>query len=270
MEVVRDLNADGAMTTVDILGEGVTEKPQALRARDDYLSLLDEISKRGVDGNVSVKLTQLGLKLGEDFCLENIRAVVSRAAELNSFIRLDMEDSSCTDATLRIHKTILEEFPGRVGVAIQSYLRRSMADVLELAKLRSNIRLCKGIYVEPYEISYTSREIIRRNFVELLEVLLDAGSYVGIATHDEILVWETMKIVRRRGLSRDAYEFQMLLGVLEGLRKVILGEGHRLRVYVPYGPNWYAYSVRRLRENPRLAGDLAKKAFGLISDNHRD
>jgi proline dehydrogenase len=266
LDVVRGLNAEGAMTTLDILGEGVHERRHAIRARDDYLRLLQEIASQRLDANVSVKLTQLGLALDRSFCLENIRSVVARAAELDNFIRIDMEDSGVTGPTLEIHNALHGAFPARVGVAIQAYLRRSRTDVEELAAMKANIRLCKGIYVEPFEIAFKDRSLVQRNFIDLLERLLDAGSYVGIATHDEIVVQDARRAIRRRGLPRERYEFQMLLGVTVPLRRLLLREGHRLRVYVPYGPNWHAYSVRRLRENPRLAGDLARKTLGFGSD----
>jgi proline dehydrogenase len=267
LRVVRRLQEEGAMATLDILGEGITQREQAERARDGYQELLEEIHRRGLPAHVSVKLTQLGLKLGEDFCLENLRAIVRKASEQASFIRIDMEDSSCTEATLRIHATLAREFPRHVGVALQAYLRRSVRDAEDLARMQANVRLCKGIYVEPYEIAYKDREIIRRNFVAILEILMEAGCYVGIATHDELLVWEAMQRIRRLGWDPSRYEFQMLLGVSVPLRDVIIAEGHRLRVYVPYGPNWYAYSVRRLRENPHLAGDIARRVLGLSPDH---
>ncbi|MBU1702737.1 MAG: proline dehydrogenase family protein [Candidatus Eisenbacteria bacterium] len=263
LKSVHQLNQEGFMATLDILGEGVADVSQTRVTRDEYLQLINRIPERRLDANVSIKLTALGLNLDKGLCLENLRVLVKRAAELNSFIRIDMEDITTTDATLEIHRILAAEFPGHVGVAFQAYLRRSVADAAGLIRMKANIRLCKGIYVEPYAAAYRDPEIIRRNFIELLEMQLKGGMYVGIATHDEILVWESERLIRRLGLGREQYEFQMLLGVAEKLRRTILDAGHRLRVYVPYGQSWYAYSVRRLRENPRLAGLVAQRALGL-------
>jgi proline dehydrogenase len=170
-----------------------------------------------------------------------------------------MEDSPCTTATLGIYRTLREEFPGRVGIVLQSRLRRSMDDFDALTDGPTNVRLCKGIYLEPRDIAYTDAELIRKNFTALLERMFEAGAYVGIATHDERLAWDAMDLIRRRGLGPDQYEFQMLLGVDEQLRRILIASGHRLRVYVPFGEHWYAYSVRRLRENPQIVGYAFKK-----------
>jgi proline dehydrogenase len=188
------------------------------------------------------------------------RKLVVRAGELNNFIRIDMEDSSCTTDTLRIYRELREEF-ANVGVVVQAYLRRTLDDVCGLEALRPNYRLCKGVYLEPLEVSYRDMRVINRNFTTLLERMLRNGSYVGIATHDELMVWEALRIVRELGLPTSAYEFQMLLGVEEGLRDIIQAAGHHVRIYIPYGRDWYAYSVRRLRENPRLAGYVFKAMF---------
>jgi proline dehydrogenase len=183
-----------------------------------------------------------------------------RASELNNFVRIDMEDSSCTSETLRIYRELRREFTN-VGVVVQAYLRRTLDDVAELGDLRPNYRLCKGVYLEPREISYRDMRVINRNYVTLLERLLRGGSYVGIATHDELMVWEAFRLIRELRLPSNAYEFQMLLGVDEQLRDIIHAAGHNLRVYIPFGRDWYAYSVRRLRENPRLAGYVFKAMF---------
>ena len=172
-----------------------------------------------------------------------------------------MEDSSCTTATIEIYRALRSEFGGKVGLVLQSRLRRTLSDVDDLAREPANFRLCKGIYVEPREIAFTDPELIRRNFVLALERMFELGCHVGIATHDELLVWEALRLVRRHGLDGSRYEFQMLLGVDEQLRRILIGQGHRLRVYVPYGERWYAYSVRRLRENPQIAGYAFKAMF---------
>jgi proline dehydrogenase len=254
---VRDLNAIGAMATLDILGEHIVRPEEADRARDGYLSLLDTIVAEKLDSNVSVKLTQLGMKFGLEECFRRIDAVVTKAEGLGIFVRLDMEDSSCTDDTLTMHRR-LKDRHSNVGVVIQAMLRRSMDDVVKLAAEKSNIRLCKGIYIERREIAYQDRETVNRSFIALLEILFRAGSYVGVATHDERLVFEALRLVQRHGIARDRYEFQMLLGVDVRLRRILLDSGHRLRVYVPFGQHWYAYSTRRLKENPNVAGAIIK------------
>lgn len=260
LQVVAELNARGFRATLDILGEHIHSLDQARRAIDGYLKVLEEIAKRKVDSTISIKLTQLGLKLDAEACLEMARQLVRRAAELNNFVRIDMEDSSCTTDTLRTYRQLRRDF-SNVGVVVQAYLRRTMDDISSLQDLKPNYRLCKGVYVEPRAISYRDMRVINRNYAALLEKLLRNGSYVGIATHDELMVWEAMRIIRELGLPPSAYEFQMLLGVEEELRDIIRAGGHNVRIYIPFGRDWYAYSVRRLRENPRLAGYVFKAIF---------
>jgi proline dehydrogenase len=260
IRVVRNLNQSGVMATVDVLGEHLTQISEADTALAAYLELLAAIAREKLDSNISVKLTALGLKVDEGACLQHMRRLVAAAREHHNFVRIDMEDSSCTEATLRIHQTLRREFTN-VGGVIQAYLRRSRADVQALTREQANVRLCKGIYVEPRAIAFRDREIVRQNYVELLSILLRGGSYVGIATHDEILVWHALRLVSELGLGRDAYEFQMLLGVDDELRRILVGAGHRLRVYVPYGAQWYAYSMRRLKENPDIVGHIVKNAL---------
>src|SRR5262245_10194976 len=264
MRVVRELNAQGAMATIDVLGEEIQNRDQAVAYASQYIAVLDEIARLRLDSNISVKPTALGLKLDRELCHEQIARVVARARDLNAFVRLDMEDSSCTSDTIEIHNRLRREF-SNVGLAVQAYLRRSWADVRALAAAGANFRLCKGIYVEPRRIAFKDPEIIRRNFRRLLEEMLAKGCYVGIATHDEILVWEGVRLTETFGLARDRFEFQMLLGVEEELRRILLDAGYRLRVYVPYGKEWYAYSVRRLKENPALAGQVFRSLVrGLV------
>ena len=203
-------------------------------------------------------MTALGLSIDRAMCLEKMRRLLRVAEELDNFVRVDMEDAEFTTATLQIYRTLREEFGSRVGVVLQSRLRRTMDDVDDLTREPANFRLCKGIYLEPRPIAYTDAELIRRNFVLALEQMFERGAYVGIATHDEQLVWESLRLIRQHGLSPDQYEFQMLLGVDEELRRILLQAGHRLRVYVPFGEQWYAYSVRRLRENPQIVGYALK------------
>ncbi|MBD3161883.1 MAG: proline dehydrogenase [Candidatus Eisenbacteria bacterium] len=259
-ETVRALRSLGAMSSLDILGENIEREEEADRAESGYRALLEAIAREKIDSGVSVKLTQLGLKLDVGGCQERIDRLTARAAELGIFVRIDMEDSTVTSDTLRVFRSLRARHEN-VGVVIQSMLRRSLADVEQLAAEKANIRLCKGIYVEPHDVAYRDREIIRRSFVELLDVLFSGGSYVGIATHDERLVFEALALIRRHRLRRDQYEFQMLLGVAEPLRRILIEAGHPLRVYVPFGEQWYAYSVRRLKENPQLAGTIARAAL---------
>jgi proline dehydrogenase len=257
--VVRAMSAEGAMTTLDILGEFISSREQAESNTSAYEELFRRIRDEHLpETNVSVKLTALGLLLDRDLCLENMRRLARLADETDNFVRIDMEDSPCTSPTLEIYRTLRAEHPRRVGVVLQSRLRRTLDDVERLTTEPANFRLCKGIYLEPREIAWVDAEIIRRNFVQALDLMLRRGAYVGIATHDEILVWEALRLVREHGLARDGYEFQMLLGVDEQLRKLLIEAGHRLRVYVPFGEHWYSYSVRRLRENPQIAGYALK------------
>jgi len=246
------------MATVDVLGEEVQERSKTERAVSQYLDLLDRIETEGLDANISIKPTMLGLKIDEDLCADNVNIVVSRAAEFGNFVRIDMEDHTCTDATLRLYRKIQDVHPFAVGVVLQSYLHRTTADVADLLPLSPNIRICKGIYREPRAIAWEDFETIRANFIYNMETLLSAGAYVGIATHDPHLVWAGMAAVDRLKLDRGRYEFQMLLGVDPELRSIILSAGHRLRVYVPYGRDWYPYSMRRLRENPTVAHHVVR------------
>jgi len=225
-----------------------------------YHDVLARIADEGLDSNVSVKLTGLGLELDTELCKDNLEAVVGDAAARGNFVRIDMEDSSTTDDTLRIYRELHAEGHENLGVVLQSYLRRTLHDLPGL----DNVRLCKGIYVEPPEIAYREFEAVRANFVRCLVALLDRGTYVGIATHDEFLVEEALRLVHERNLDRDRYEFQMLLGVREDRADQLVREGHRLRVYVPYGRHWYQYSIRRLQENPKIAGYIAADTVGRV------
>ena len=262
VRTIRELNDEGAMATVDVLGEEVRDPAKAQAAVDQYLGLLETIDTESLDANVSIKPTMLGLKIDEQMCLENIGAIVRRASELDNFVRIDMEDHTCTDATLRIYRRLFEEI-GHVGVVLQAYLHRTVHDINDLLPLGPNIRLCKGIYREPRAIAWKQYETVRANFISTMEKLLAGGAYVGIATHDVHLVWAGMTAVDRLGLDRGDYEFQMLYGVDPELRRIILDQGHRLRVYVPFGRDWYPYSMRRLRENPTVAHHVTRAMLGL-------
>src|SRR5689334_4986997 len=262
--VVRAANAEHKLATIDVLGEEVARDEEARAIAGAYRDVFETIERQGLDSNVSVKLTGLGLKLDYGLCRENLESVVREAARSDNFVRIDMEDSSTTDDTLRLYRELREAGHENVGVVLQAYLRRTIDDIRSLADLRPSVRICKGIYVEPPELAYQGHEEVRANFVRALEALLDAGCYVGVATHDEWLVDEGRRIVARRGLGRDDYEFQMLYGVAEPLGNRLVGEGHRLRIYVPFGEHWYAYSLRRLQENPKIAGYIAADTLGRL------
>lgn len=259
---IRNLGEEGAMATIDILGEEVTDPDVATAYTADYVRLFDVIDSEGLDANVSIKPTMLGMKIEEAFCHRNIDEIAAKAASMNSFLRIDMEDHTTTDATLRIFRSMAEEYGHHVGVVLQSYMRRTLADINALADLKPNVRMCKGIYREPRTVAWKSFRTIQENFTYGVEKLLRMGAYVGIATHDPHLVWAAMALVDRLGLDPDRYEFQMLYGVDPELRKIILDGGHRLRVYVPFGRDWYPYSMRRLRENPTIAKNVLLAMIG--------
>ncbi len=249
---VERLNGDGAMATLDILGEEVRDVDRAQAAVEGYLSLYRAIADRGLDANVSVKPTMLGLKIDAAVFKGHIARLAQAAKKRGNFLRLDMEDRTTTDRTLETYRELHPRFPD-IGVVLQAYMRRTLRDIDELPAEGANVRLCKGIYIEPRKDSFKGYETIRLNFLAALEKLLRRGAYVGIATHDEHLVCGALGLIDRLGVDRDRYEFQMLLGVDRTLRRILLDEGHRLRVYVPFGPDWYHYSMRRLRENPEVA-----------------
>jgi len=253
VNAVRALNGEGLMATLDVLGESVTDRSLADAAVRDYQAALAAIHAERLDSNISIKPTQFGMRLDFDLSYGKVRSLVAQARADGVFVRIDMEDSQCTSATLDLYRRLRAEGFENVGVVLQAYMRRSLADVRALPE-RANVRLCKGIYIEPHEVAYQERALVNKNFIRLVEELFERGAYVGIATHDEDLVWESERLLERRGLPGSAYEFQMLLGVAEPLRRIIRRNGHRLRVYVPFGAHWYAYSLRRLKENPRIAG----------------
>jgi proline dehydrogenase len=263
LETVRSLNERGAMATLDLLGEEVSQRDKALAAVEEYLALFSDIEAAGVDANVSIKPTLLGLKIDPDFCRDNVEHIAAAARRHGNFVRIDMEDRTCTDATLDIYRQ-LQPRHGNLGVVLQAYMRRTLDDVATVAASPDpNVRLCKGIYIEPRRTAWKGYATVRLNFVTALEKLFDAGVYVGIATHDEYLACAACGLIDRYGLDRTAYEFQMLLGVDEELRDLLIAQGHRLRVYVPYGPDWYPYSIRRLRENPEVARHVMRATLGL-------
>lgn len=254
VEVVRQLNDQGAMATLDLLGEQVTDARRAEDAVQQYHRMLDTIASASLQCNVSVKPSQVGLQLDPELCQRSLISIVEHAARRDNFVRLDMEDHSTTDATLRIYRHLRHKLAlDNVGVVLQSMLRRTLEDAGALSSLGSNVRVVKGIYREPRAVAWQARQIVQQSFARTTEKLLAAGCYVGIATHDEQLVWAALEQVDRLGIGPADYEFQMLLGVDQQLRQIILDQGHRLRVYVPFGRDWYPYTIRRLRENPTVA-----------------
>ena len=261
--VVAALNADGKLATVDVLGEEVSDETEAAAIAAEYVAALDAFERDNLDANVSIKPTGLGLKLSYELCKRNVEAVIAAAEPTNRFVRIDMEDSSTTDDTLRLFRELRDEGHGRVGPVLQASLKRTVADAATLAG--ASVRLCKGIYVEPESIQFHDDQAVRASFVQTLETLLDGDCYAAIATHDEWLVEQSLRILRERGVQQDRYEFQMLLGVRPELGDRIVADGHRLRIYVPYGRQWYEYSLRRLQENPKIAGyvagDLGRSLF---------
>jgi len=260
VRVIQALNEKGIRATLDVLGEFSKDRKAATASAEKYFAVLRAIDHNKLDSNISIKPTQLGLKIDKDLCFNNIRQIVQSAASYDNFVRIDMEDSSCTDDTLDIFFKLREEFEN-VGVVLQSYLRRTLADVAGLTDLTANIRLCKGIYVEPREIAYNDPELINQNYLMILDHLFSRRSYVGIATHDEKLVFGAEALVKKLSLRTSDYEFQMLLGVDEQLRDLIVSNGHPMRIYVPFGEDWHSYCIRRLKENPKIAGYVLAAMF---------
>jgi len=261
LEVVSRLNAEKCMGTLDVLGEDILDLSETEQTVVEYQNALDEIARRKLDSNISVKLTALGLKLDLAECRRQFHRILESAAEHGSFVRIDMEDSSVTEETIRVYYEARRHFD-RVGLVLQAYLHRSRADAQRAADAKANVRVCKGIYVEPPEVALQGREEIQENYSAIVDVLLEAGCYIGIATHDPVLVDRALATIKRLKLPPEAYEFQMLLGVAVDLRRRLVSAGHRLRVYVPYGESWYGYSMRRLKENPAIAGHIVKGFFG--------
>lgn len=260
LRVVRDLNRDGCMATLDVLGEDVTKLDETDETVEEYRLALDAIAAEKLDSNISVKLTALGLKIDPAACRRQFARILDAAQRHDTFVRIDMEDSSVTEETLRIFLETRARTP-KVGAVLQAYLHRSRADAARVAQVRANVRICKGIYREPPTIAFQGRDEIRENYATLVEDLIGAGCYAAIATHDPVLVERALATIRRLALPREAYEFQMLLGVAGDLRRRLVADGHRLRVYVPYGKAWYGYSMRRLKENPAIAGHIIKNLF---------
>ena len=261
---VKDLNRQGCVATIDLLGESTESKADAAQKLKDYKNTVDTLDAHNLESGISVKLTGLGLTLDEELCRANLEEIVVYAGERGRFVRVDMEDSPYTSVTLDM-VTGLHERHENVGAVIQAYMRRSLDDVCRLIEAGVTVRLCKGIYDEPRKIAYKDFDTVRQNYIFLLDELLKGGAYVGIATHDEFLIWHALRLIHQLEIPKGRYEFQMLLGVDEELRSILVGAGHKLRVYVPFGEDWYEYSSRRLKENPKIAGYVAKDVIGSLT-----
>jgi proline dehydrogenase len=264
ISTVRNLNEQGCVATIDLLGESTGSKADATATLRDYEKVVDALDEHGLDSGISVKLTGLGLTLDEQICRANLEEVVEYARKRGRFVRVDMEDSPYTEATLRIVEDTHARH-GNTGAVLQAYMRRSIEDVQLAIQAGYSVRLCKGIYDEPRSIAYKDFDTVRQNYIFLLDELLKGGVYVGIATHDEFLIWHALRLIYQLEVPEDRYEFQMLLGVDEELRSILVGAGHKLRVYVPFGEDWYEYSTRRLKENPKIAGYVARDVIGGIT-----
>ena len=260
LDVVKDLNAKGCYATLDVLGEAVTNKEEAIIAKNQAMEALNAIVNEKLMANLSIKPTQMGLSIDKDFAYEQILELVKRANELDNFIRMDMEDSPYTSSTIEIYKRIYEQYEN-VGIVLQAYLKRTYDDAVILNKIGTNYRICKGIYIEPATIAYKDKQVIRDNFMNVLETILKSKNYVGIATHDKYLIEKSYDLIKELNIPKDKFEFQMLLGVREDLRDKINADGNKIRIYVPFGKDWYAYSIRRLQENPNIAGHIVKEFF---------
>jgi proline dehydrogenase len=261
VRVVRRLNLKQMMATVDILGENVLTKEESLAAVAATEDILHSIDQNHLNANLSIKPTQFGLKIDEALCYSNVKRILEIARGYSNFVRMDMEDSSTTSATLTLHERLCSDGVENVGVVIQANMRRSEADIRRLIPLKANVRLCKGAYIEPAEMSFRGGEEIRHNFLKILKMLLDGKCYVAIATHDDLLIDGAYRYIEGMKLSKSEYEFQMLYGVRTKLRDKIVADGHRLRIYVPFGEYWYAYSMRRFKENPQIARHVLRALF---------
>ena len=262
VQLVKKLNEKNIYATIDVLGEAIQNKEEAIVAKNECLKVLNSIEENNLQANLSLKPTQLGLNLDEEFAYKQASEILKRAVELKNFVRLDMEDSPYTDATINLYKRLITEY-SNVGIVLQAYLKRTYDDVVILNKLNTNYRLCKGIYIESPTIAYKNKQAIRDNFIKSLEKMLKSGNYVGIATHDEYLINEAYKMINELQIQKDKFEFQMLLGVREDLRDKINSDGYKIRIYVPFGEHWYKYSIRRLKENPSIAGHVFKNIFSI-------
>lgn len=266
VKAAKELNEQGILTTIDILGEFIKNLDEAKANKDEYLEVIEAAEKAGVEGNYSLKPTFFGLLIDKEAAYQYIREIVKKAASYNNFVRIDMEDSPCTDMEIELFRRIKEEFPNNVGLVLQCYLKRTRQDIENLADIHStespvNFRLCKGIYVEPESIAYKKYEEINKHFLEDIELMLQKKMYPAIASHDKPIIEGAYKLLEKYNYPKESYEFQMLYGVTPALRKSILDAGHRMRVYVPFGKQWFGYCTRRVKENPSMASVILKAIF---------
>lgn len=260
VNTTKILNSKNIMATIDVLGESIKDRDEARKSKDESLEVLDTIVKQNLNGNLSVKLTMLALAMDYDLCKSLFTEILDSAKSKNIFVRIDMEDSSVTDITIKMYKEMRAKYDN-VGLVLQAYMRRTEKDVLDLTEEKSNFRLCKGIYIEPETIAFKGKQEIRDNFLKVLRIMLERNAYVGIATHDDFLTKGAEDIVKEMKLEKDKFEFQVLLGVRERLRDELVAKGYRMRSYVPFGKRWYQYSIRRFQENPNVAGQVLKALF---------
>lgn len=266
LRVSKDFNKEGIKVTLDVLGEFIKTLDEAEKNKQDYLELIDIAEKEKIDGNYSLKPTSFGLLIDKDVCYNHIREIVAKAASYNNFVRVDMEDSPCTDLEIELFRKLKKEFPKNVGLVLQAYLKRTLDDIKGLQDLNTadnpiNYRLCKGIYVEPAEIAFKKYEEVNENFLKDLEYMFQNKIYAGIATHDKPLIEGSYELIEKYKVPKDMYEFQMLYGVTPRLRQSIVEKGHTMRIYVPFGKDWFGYSTRRLKENPKMASHIIKAIF---------
>ena len=266
MHVSKDLNSKKIKVSLDVLGEFIKTLDEAESNKKEYLHLIDISYKNNIDGHFSLKPTSFGLLLDKEICYNHIREIIVKAASYNGFVRIDMEDSPCTDDEITLFRRLKAEFPANVGLVVQAYLRRTFKDLEQMLDLNNstipvNFRLCKGIYIEPEAISFKKHDEINRHYLEDLEFMFRNKIYVGIATHDKPLVESAYNLIKKYNVPKDMYEFQMLYGVTPKLRESIVNEGHTMRVYVPFGKQWFGYSTRRLKENPKMASHIMKAVF---------
>jgi proline dehydrogenase len=250
LEAVRELNRRGMVASLDQLGEHITEESEACRASQGYVRLLEQIQQSGVDSNISIKLTQLGLGISTDLCSTNLQSILDKAHDLNNFVRIDMEGSDYTQKTLDLFHHSFEVYGHHVGIVIQAYLYRSEDDIRRLAPLGCNVRLCKGAYLEPADRAFPKKQDVDANFKRLAEMLLLSPAYTAIATHDEEMIRHTRRVVEERRIQLSRLEFQMLYGIRRDYQSQISGEGFKMRIYVPFGTQWAPYFMRRMAERP--------------------
>ena len=265
VKAARELGAQGISSSLDLLGESVNVEAEAVAARDQYLAMLDSMAREGVEVNVSVKLTQMGLDISEDLCYVNMSRILDRARELRGFVRLDMEGSAYTQRTLDFFKhRLFGTYGPHCGVVIQSALRRSERDIDDLIAMKARVRLCKGAYLEPPAVAFPDKADVDKHYVLLMERLLLHGNYPGIATHDETIITHARQFVRRQNIGAERFEFQMLYGVRRDLQSRLRQTGYNVRVYIPFGTQWYPYLMRRLAERPAniafILGNLVRES----------